>query len=271
MSSHPFLSGVAVILAEPENPDNIGAAARAMKNMGFEDLRLVRPPKAWRSPAKKMAMSACDLLEKAAVFQTFEAAVADRTFVVGTTRRQGPKRGVFLPFFEMIQRIQKMDSPDRPAVVFGKESKGLNNQTLRLCDWVTTIPTHCVYPSLNVAQSVMTVLFSLFSFQTASSATQLLKFRELTGARFSSGKAYPFDSETSVTGAPALVYLSKDQVEDVLERFKAALRALGYQSGGADKLNRIIFTLRDLIKRSGLLEREAQMLRGLSRRILEKS
>jgi len=55
---------VAVILVSPENTDNIGAAARAVKNMGFADLRLVEPPKAWRTRAKKMAVSAEDILKK---------------------------------------------------------------------------------------------------------------------------------------------------------------------------------------------------------------
>ena len=55
---------IAVILVFPENPDNIGAAARAVKNMGFSNLRLVGPPKAWRAKAKKMAVSAEDILKK---------------------------------------------------------------------------------------------------------------------------------------------------------------------------------------------------------------
>ena len=58
---------IAIILVSPENPDNIGAAARAVKNMGFSDLRLVAPPTKWRTKAQKMAVSAKDVLEKAGV------------------------------------------------------------------------------------------------------------------------------------------------------------------------------------------------------------
>ena len=83
---------IAVILVSPENPDNIGAVARAVKNMGFSEFRLVQPPRLWRVKAKKMAVSAADILRKGKVFVSLEAAVRDLGFVVGATRRSGGDR-----------------------------------------------------------------------------------------------------------------------------------------------------------------------------------
>src|SRR3989338_1856915 len=114
---------VAIVLANPENPDNVGAVARAMKNTGFSDLRLVTPPRTWKKKARKMAMSARDILDRAVVFSSLAKATQDRQMVIGTTRRQGPKRGLLVPF----GRIPKLVSKKTSAIVFGRESKGLSN------------------------------------------------------------------------------------------------------------------------------------------------
>ncbi len=158
------MMSVSIILVEPENPDNIGAVARAMKNMALSDLRLVQPPKHWQRLGKKMAMSGWGVLQKAREFETLKEAVSDLRLVIGTTRRTGPKRGRFLDFDSAIEKIVQTASASRAkaALVFGKESKGLDNPSLRLCDWATIIPANPDYPSLNLAQAVMIFAFSLF-------------------------------------------------------------------------------------------------------------
>lgn len=233
---------IIVILAYPENPDNIGAVARAIKNMGFETLRLVIPPARWRVKGRKMAMSAGDILKKAQVFRSLKDAAADISVLVGTTRRHGKERGTFLAFDKAIEKIQRESPKGNVGIVFGCESKGLSNEHIRLCDYQMTIPTGRAYPSLNLAQAVMVVLFSI------------------------SGKRSLLSQESKAEGKP----LKKKEVELTLMCFEEALRSLGYREGGANLLPRILQTTRDLIKRSGLWEREAQMIKGLSRRITEK-
>jgi len=153
-------SFISILLVEPENPDNIGAVARAMKNMGLRDLRLVCPPRLWKSKGKKMAVSAYDVLQKAHVFKSVEEAVSDSHLVIGTTRRGGPRRGSFLKFEETLEKIKKTKASHRVTLMFGKESKGLDNPSLNRCDWVTTIPVHPDMPSINLAQAVMIFAFS---------------------------------------------------------------------------------------------------------------
>ncbi|MBN1688974.1 MAG: RNA methyltransferase [Candidatus Omnitrophica bacterium] len=236
-------TNIAVVLVEPENPDNIGSTARAMKNMGFLDLRLVRPPSNWKKKGRKLAMSAVDQLEKAQVYQTLEEAICDMTLVVGTTRRRRKKWQNFKDFHVAISGIVRKASKCRVAILFGKESKGLDNAALDLCDWGISIPTSSAYPSINLAQAVMIIVFSL------------------SGGAWDQGEG----------GEDFLLpYVSKKEFHEALERFKSSLYALGYEREGNDTLERIVATFHGILKRSGLIHSEAQMIKGLSRRIQEK-
>ncbi|OGX10973.1 MAG: hypothetical protein A2351_04135 [Omnitrophica bacterium RIFOXYB12_FULL_50_7] len=245
---------IAIILVSPENPDNIGAVARAIKNMGFADLRLVEPPRNWRTKAKKMAMSAEDILKKGEEYPFLQDAIRDLGVVVGTTRRLGGHRGAFLPFDEMVSKVRGKSHAQKVGIVFGRESKGLANEDSALCDYLVTIPTGLAYPSLNLAQAVMVVLFAL-SWDRPN----------LRGALMD---RYGDRSATEAT--PYARALNQNEIEVTLAHFERALKALGYKKGGADLRPRILRTLRGLIKRGGLLEPEAQMIKGLSRKIREK-
>ncbi len=231
---------IAIILVAPENVDNIGAVARALKNTGFSDLRLVRPPLNWRVKGKKLAMSAVDVLKNGKVFPSLEKAVHDRNLVIGTTRRNGTWRGFFSPFREMISKVRRSAGVLKVGIVFGCESKGLANDDIALCDRLVTIPASPQYPSLNLAQAVMVTLFSLSV------------------------------SPDAARQEPSERFLDKKETAVVLDHFEEALRALGYRLGGNDLLPRILDTMRGLFKRGGLIEPEAQMIKGLSRRIREK-
>ncbi len=234
---------IVIILVEPENPDNIGAVARAMKNMGLSTLRLVKPPKSWKKNGKKMSMSAYDVLEAAEEFADLESAVEDLYLLVGTTRRHGPKRGTFILFKEAIRKIKKISKTKPIGILFGKESKGLDNHSLKLCDWVTSIPANPVYPSVNLAQSVMIFAFTLFA-DTA---------------------------QAKVVFETKLPYVSQKEIQDVLKCLRPALIALNYEQEGRGVTERILATLHRLFKRSGVIQSEAQMFKGFSRRIVEKT
>lgn len=233
---------ISIILVAPENVDNIGAAARAIKNMGFSDFRLVKPPRLWQKKGKKMAMAAGDILSKARVFPSLKEAVRNLNFTIGTTRRSGGKRGLFLEFSEMITMVCQKSNHQKIGLVFGCESKGLSNPDLQLCNYAVMIPASDAYPSLNLAQAVMVVLFSLYKGRKQESVGQ--RKEEL--------------------------FLNKKETDITLGHFEKALRALDYKKKGANLLPRIFHTTQGLLKRSGLLPKEAQMIKGLSRRICEK-
>lgn len=241
-----------ILLVEPENPDNIGAVCRAMKNMGLFQLRLVKPPMGWRKKAEKMAMHSHDVLKKAVVYKTAVAAVEDCQLVIGTSRRGGPKRGFAISFSKAIQKIKKTRLKYRVTVMFGKESKGLDNDSLDLCDWVAAIPTYSGCPSINLAQSVMIMAFSLYE-ETEGRP-------RFTDRKTAEEKEMPLEA-----------YLPKKEWDITLDHLEKALTKLGYVRDRNRTVPRIRASFNRLFKRSGLLASEAQMFKGLARRILERT
>lgn len=229
---------VAIVLVEPEIADNIGATARAMKNMGLKDLRLVKPRAGWREKARTLAVGAAPFLDEAKVFPNLKEAVSDSVWVIGTTRRQGGRRRAFLEFHEAMEKLRATGAQKNVAIVFGRESKGLLNEELQVCDWFTTIPTSEDFPSINLAQAVMLVCFSLFT------------------------------GRVKADGYDKVEHVSKEEFEKVMARFIEAVTALEYKP---DIIRRIDATFRSLLKRQGLLKSEGEMIKGLSRRILERT
>lgn len=250
------MNQVTIILVEPEIGENVGAVARAMKNMGLCSLRLVKPVSDWKKKGKILAVSAVDVLENAKTFETTQEAIQDLHTVIGTSRRGGPKRGIFHDFSKTIKRVKKTTPSRQVGIMFGRESKGLDNDSLDLCDWFTTIPVDPAMPSINLAQAVMIFCFSLFDH-----SMQLPPQRPKRGAPGKKKK------ENNATGEE--VYLSKGEVKVVLDRVEEALLTLGYTKKSR-KVPRIRRTLGRLLKRSGVLECEAQMFKGISQRICEK-
>lgn len=264
------MPSVSIVLVDPENPDNIGAVVRAMKNTGLDDLRLVRPPANWREKSVKMAMGGVDLLDRANVFSAFADAVSDRHLVIGTTRRGGPRRGFFMPFRQAVETlVERQAKGGKCAVVFGRESKGLDNASLSLCHWVTTIPVHPDCPSINLAQAVMIMAFKLFE-ATAPEDADIRQYRA-TASIPKRGRMRALKPKEGMPKIGEYRYLSQAEIETVLDSFEGALKALDYEKKGNHMLARIRSTFHSLLKRGGLLQSEAQMFKGLSRRIIEQS
>ncbi len=159
----------AFILVEPAVPENIGAAARALKVMGFSDLRLVNPTNHLADRARWLAHASGDLLESAGVYNSFEDAIADLDLTIGTTaKRRSVKYDYYRP--EEIRKIitEKEEAVHRVGVVFGREESGLTNAELHRCDLLSTIPIANPYPSLNLAQSVMLYAYVLSELEWRS-------------------------------------------------------------------------------------------------------
>ncbi len=147
----------AIILVSPKGPDNIGSVARAMKNFGLSDLRIV-DPRCQLSDAKKMAVHAFELIENATTYPTMQGAVAELEFVVGTTARE---RKDFTQIVTPREIAPRFLLPRSSAVAFGREEHGLFNDELDLCHALISIPTEGDYPVLNLAQAVQVIVYEL--------------------------------------------------------------------------------------------------------------
>lgn len=147
----------AMILVRPQLGENIGKAARAMLNFGLTDMRLVAPRDGWPNPAAGPAASGADqLLDQAQVFDTVEEAIADCTLVFASTvRERGMPKTVVTPRMAATQMQAKIKVGERPAVLFGPERSGLDNDDVALADQILTVPVNPDFASLNLAQAVI--------------------------------------------------------------------------------------------------------------------
>lgn len=157
-------TGPSIILVEPQMPENIGAAARAMMNFGLADLRLVKPQTKFPHPkAVAMASGALGVLENARLFETAEEAIADLSLVYATTARErGQAKAVDSPA-EAAQRMKPfIEGGQKAGVLFGRERTGLENDEITLADRVLTFPVNPKFRSLNLAQAVLLVSYEWF-------------------------------------------------------------------------------------------------------------
>lgn len=149
------------MLVRPRNPLNIGAAARAMANFGFEDLVVVAPfDPVWREA--RSAVGAGAVLKSARMVEHLPEAIGDCTFVVGTTT--GSRRNLDrnpVPLTELTSAWRELPSPTRAAVLFGSEKTGLLNDHLSYCHLLVRIPTTSGCPSLNLGQAVAVCCYEL--------------------------------------------------------------------------------------------------------------
>jgi TrmH family RNA methyltransferase len=154
---------VAVVLVEPTDPVNIGGVVRVMANTGFLNVRLVRPVGFDPWHVVGVAHYTQHIVESARRFESLPEAVEDRQLVLGLTGRHHRVGRNALAFQEAMDRLA--DAARRGedvAVVFGREDWGMSNAMLDSCHAVTTIPTNPGYPSLNLAQAALLVLYQLF-------------------------------------------------------------------------------------------------------------
>jgi len=158
-----FPGNVRIVLVQPEYPGNVGSAARAMQTMGLSDLVLVAPVCDPRSDeAYALAHSAASIVREMRVVSTLAEALADTTFSVGTTRRT---RRVAYPVCtpeDAANLVRHRGEAGPSAIVFGRESSGLDNPELALCSIQSTIPCATENHSLNLAQAVQIYCYALY-------------------------------------------------------------------------------------------------------------
>ncbi len=157
-----MLSNVRIVLINTFHPGNIGAAARAMKNMGLSQLWLVDPNDHPSEEAVSRAAGAKDVLDSARVVSTMEEAIADCQLVIGTSART---RTFDLPILDArncAEKVVSEASHGEIALVFGRETMGLLNEELQLCNFHVYIPANPEYPVLNVAQAIQLLCYEVW-------------------------------------------------------------------------------------------------------------
>lgn len=155
-----MLSNIRIVLVGTTHPGNIGATARAMKNMGLSDLALVEPKIFPSEEASARAAGADDLLASAQVFDSLDQALADREQIIGASARL---RTIAWPQVNPREcaEIIARDCPVKSAILFGRERTGLSNEELERCHYLLHIPCNPDFSSLNVAAAVQLVAYEM--------------------------------------------------------------------------------------------------------------
>ena len=223
-----------VVLVEPRHPGNIGAAARAMKNMGFQNLVLVNPNRFPDPQADWRAAGAVDVLDRVACVETLGEAINNCQVIIGTSSRSRSIPWPHLDARELPARLSEYEESTRIAILFGREDSGLTNEELQCCHYHLEIPTDDRYPALNLAMAVQLVVYELFMFKEKPSAA---------GATWDRRLATSMENER------------------MLEHFEAVLRTTGFLN--ENNPGKTIIRLKRMFLRMHLDETEVQILRGI--------
>lgn len=164
----PPSGAIRFVLLRPRSAENLGAAARALKNFGLSDWAWVAPEVEALGPAHKLAVHAGDLLERAARPASLAEAIADCAWVVGTSSRTVPGRRRLSPRHAAEEAVRRAAS-GKVAVVFGDERSGLTNAEVQRCHALSAVPTDPAQPSINLAQAVLLYAYELKVAQLSAS------------------------------------------------------------------------------------------------------
>lgn len=236
-----MLDQIRVVLVETSHPGNIGAVARAMKTMDLKHLYLVSPKHFPDPQATAMASNADDILDNCQVVETLEQAISDCQLVYGCTARardlQWPMKSAEACALDVKAHTQL---GAKVAVVFGRESTGLSNEELWLCQAGVTIPTSSSYRSLNIAQAVQLIAYELFKHQTNQLVPKIV------------------DDEI----------VSHDALELFFTHLQKVLIDIEFMR--ADEPKRLMPKLRRLFNRTLIQDSEMNILRGILTQIEKK-
>jgi tRNA (cytidine32/uridine32-2'-O)-methyltransferase len=170
-SNFPW-ANIRIVLVETSHPGNIGAVARAMKNMCLQSLYLVRPKQYPDSHAMARSSGAIDVLNNAVVCDSLSEALSDCRLVIAASARS---RSISWPSTTAPEAAQKlinggMQAP--VALVFGREDRGLNNEELDLCNFMVQLPANPEFSSLNIAAAVQVFSYEVRKTFLAEQALQ---------------------------------------------------------------------------------------------------
>ncbi|MCP4077572.1 MAG: RNA methyltransferase [Gammaproteobacteria bacterium] len=156
------LENIKIVMVETTHPGNIGAAARALKNMELSQLVLVNPKCPIGERAYSRGSGANNVLDERVIVDSLPEAVTDCQLVVGTSARLRSLAWPELTPETLAQKVSGLSDDEKVAIVFGREHAGLTNEELKHCNYTVTIPTNPKFSSLNVASAIQVVSYEIY-------------------------------------------------------------------------------------------------------------
>ena len=241
INSNEQLNSIKVVLVGTTHPGNIGATARAMKNMGIVNMALVEPKEFPSDIATYRSKAAKDVLENAEVFDTLKMAISDCELVIGTSARERKVPWPILNPKDASQEVSRGSLNNKVAVVFGREDRGLTNEELGLCNLHVHIPTDPEYSSLNLSQAVQIMVYEIRS--------AILE---------NEGNEGNWDVE----------FADNDQTERLISHMDELMQEVDFYE--IDNPRKLLLRVRRFFKRSRLDVMEVNIFRGLFAAIQKK-
>ncbi len=239
----------AVILMEPQLPDNIGMVARAMANFGLDELRLVAPRDGWPQEKARIAASGANyVIDDAAAYPTLEAAMGDLNWIAATTARQRDlRKPVLTPAQAVEEASRRIARGERCGFLFGRERNGLETAEVANCDAIVMIPVNSRFASLNLAQAVLLHGYEWMQTSDKASLGRVTTFESPIEAGMRLGSDRP---------------ASKEELLGFFGHLENELERLGFFNP-PDKRRKVVDNLRSMFTRMGATEQEVRTLRGI--------
>lgn len=232
------LKKIRIVLVNSSHPGNIGAAARAMKNMGLSTLYLVEPKDYPSLEAIRRSAGALDILDNAVVVRDLSQALSGCVWVAGTSARL---RTIEWPIYEPAECVQQAIAhleQGEIAIVFGRENSGLTNEEMEKCNALLHIPTNPEYSSLNLAAAVQVVCYE-FRLALVGEKSEKAK-----------GKKHREDA-----------LASSEQLDGMYQHLHDALESIDFF--GTNNPDVVMRRLKGLFNRAATTQREVAILRGI--------
>lgn len=240
----------AVVLVRPQQEGNVGSVARAMANMGLDELILVEPAAELGTVARQFSVNAWPIVEVARHVSSLAEALAPFERVVGTTATRGRTFAGPLVGPGEIARLLAAEPEAPTALVFGPETSGLTAAELAVCGWVVRIPTDAALPTLNLGQAVLLLAYELFLARAGEDAR---------GASAATPAITPTRRSLRTSRLATTA-----EVEGLFAQAGPVLRQVGFARDSS--FRQVMRDLRSLAGRSRLTGREVAILRGILRR-----
>ncbi|MDD5461732.1 MAG: RNA methyltransferase [Methylococcales bacterium] len=232
-----MLSHIKIVLVETTHPGNIGAVARAMKNMKMSNLWLVSPKIFPSADATSRASGADDVLAEATLCASLHEAIADCQLVIGASARS---RTIAWPEITPRQCAEKVvinEPNQKVAIIFGRENSGLKNHELDLCHFLLRIPCNSKYSSLNIASAVQVVCYELFVATDAQETVTVGDKGECplaTGMQMESFYAHLYEALTDIG------FMHPDKSKSIMRRLRRIYNRIQLDTKELDILRGIL-------------------------------
>ena len=232
------LPNIVVVLVEPEEPGNVGFVSRVLANFGVPELRIVGWDPREDMTAQIFSVRANNILDSAGIFDDLPSALEDIEAAWATSARAGRNHSVTRALVPLKELPDPTNLEGKIALVFGRESSGLTNEELGLCELAFTIPTSEAYPSLNLSHAVAVVLHHLFS-------------------------NYGLEEPSEIVLPRAATRKERDQVMIFLDEVIDGLNLKDYRKPIAKQV------FRNLLGRAYMTGREVTTLTGIARKLYD--